>query len=94
MGLVRPGFVGVLVVVVCGVAHPAEGSASRSDVLITEVYYCHGPVDDRFEWIELFNASVVDIPLEGYRLLDRNGEVLASTRPALNLVLRREEAAR
>ena len=39
-----------------------------AEVQITEVYYCHGPVDDQFEWIELFNASIEEIPLDGYRL--------------------------
>ena len=43
-------------------------SAAAADVLITEVYYCHGPVDDGYEWIELFNASINDIPLDGYVL--------------------------
>lgn len=41
---------------------------AAAQVILTEVYYCHGPVDDQFEWVELYNATVVDVPLEGYTL--------------------------
>lgn len=40
----------------------------HAEVLVTEVYYCHGPVDDQYEWIELYNQSVTEISLDGYRL--------------------------
>ena len=44
-------------------------SASASaQALISEVYYCHGPVDDGFEWVELYNGGLADFSLDGYTL--------------------------
>lgn len=53
-------------VVLCALA--VFGTTVQAEVLITEVYYCHGPVDDQYEWIELYNQSVTEVSLDGYRL--------------------------
>ena len=41
---------------------------AQAEVVITEVYYCHGPVDDQYEWVELYNGSTEPFFLDGYVL--------------------------
>ena len=45
------------------VSSPAYGQ-----ILISEVYFCHGIVDDGYEWVELYNPGLSDVSLEGYTL--------------------------